>query len=145
MVADESNHGQSVETAEVHYHMLKRGQEFLLVRHSHAWRPSTDVMVDDEQMTVMVEVAGMRASEFHVTCAKQNLTISGVRPPREPGHVAYHQLEIQYGEFRTDVALPWAVDEDRIVAHYQDGFLKVELPRAKPRKIRVVETGQDKD
>ncbi|MBN1313270.1 MAG: Hsp20/alpha crystallin family protein [Anaerolineae bacterium] len=143
IVVDDSNHEQQVETAEVHYHVLKSGQQLLLVRHSHAWRPPTDVMVDDDLLTVVVEVAGMQAGEFHVTFTSQRLTISGVRSPKDQGHVAYHQFEIRYGEFCTEVTLPWIVDEDQIVAHYEDGFLKVELPRAEPHKINVVAADRD--
>lgn len=139
----ETSPEEQVDTAEVHYHILTGGQQFLLVRHSHAWHPSTDVMVDDERLIVVVEVAGMRNGEFHVTFANQRLTISGVRSPKEQGHAAYHQLEVRYGEFRTDVAMPWAVDEDKIVAHYEDGFLQVELPRAMPMKVHIVEVDKD--
>ena len=51
---------------------------------------------------------------------------------------AYHQLEVRQGEFRTDVTLPWAPNEDRIEASYEDGFLIVELPRSAPEQVRVV-------
>jgi HSP20 family molecular chaperone IbpA len=50
-------------------------------------------------------------------------------------------LEVHYGEFRTEVVLPVPVDEERIVAQYDDGFLSVELPRLKPRKVKVTEAG----
>lgn len=139
------HHGEQVDTAEVHYHVVNEGQQFLLVRHSHAWHPSTDVMVSDDRLIVVVEIAGMRNGEFHVTFAHQRLTISGVRPSREQEPAAYHQLEVRYGEFRTDVILPWAVDQDHIVAHYEDGFLQVELPRAKPHRVHPVEVGKTDD
>jgi HSP20 family molecular chaperone IbpA len=51
---------------------------------------------------------------------------------------AYHQLEVHYGEFRTDITLPWAIDEDSIVARYADGFLYVELPRSNRDTVRMV-------
>jgi HSP20 family protein len=141
--AKETRPEGQVETADVHYHVLTSGQQFLLVRHSHAWHPATDVMVDDDRLIVVVEIAGMRNGEFYITFANQRLSISGVRSPKEQGHAAYHQLEVRYGEFRTDVTMPWAVDEDKILAHYEDGFLQVELPRAKQIKVHVVEIDKD--
>jgi HSP20 family molecular chaperone IbpA len=53
--------------------------------------------------------------------------------------VAYHQLEIRYGEFRTEVYLHWAVEHDGIVATYSDGFLQVVLPKIHSRRVRVGE------
>lgn len=122
----------------VHYHVLMEQHEFLVVRHSYIWRPPTDVMEDEGRLIVIVEVAGMRDGEFHVTIAGQRLTISGVRPVSASASSAYHQLEVHYGEFRTDVTLPWPVDEEHIVARYDDGFLRLELPRAQPQRIRVI-------
>lgn len=145
MAANKGIREEQIDTAAVHYHVVKGGQQYLLLRHTHAWHPSTDVMVNDDRLIVVVEVAGMRNGEFHVTFANQRLTISGVRLAKEQGHTAYHQLEVRYGEFRTDVTLPWAVDEDRIAAHYEDGFLQVELPRAKPHRVHVVEVETPED
>ncbi len=130
--------GRSVMSPRVHYHVLMSPTDLLVVRHSYVWRPPTDVMEDEDRLIVIVEVAGMRDGEFHVTIAGQRLTISGVRPVSASPSSAYHQLEVHYGEFRTDVALPWPVDEERIVARYDDGFLRVELPRAQPQRIRVI-------
>jgi HSP20 family molecular chaperone IbpA len=46
-------------------------------------------------------------------------------------------MEIHYGEFRTEVALPGEVDAQGIQAAYDDGFLRVTLPRVRPRRIVV--------
>src|SRR5574341_779026 len=129
--------GQATDVQEAHYHVLRGGQQFLIVKHSHAWRPPTDVMEDQNQIIVLVEVAGMQGADFHVSLSNQRLTISGVRAAREPAHSAYNQLEIRYGDFRTDVILPWPVEEGKINARYEDGFLRVELPRAAPHRVQV--------
>jgi HSP20 family protein len=43
-------------------------------------------------------------------------------------------MEIQYGDFATEAYLPWDVVEDKIEATYEDGFLKVVLPKAKAQR-----------
>ncbi len=121
-----------------HTHILMSGQQFVVVRHAHAWRPPTDVMEDEDRMVILVEVAGMQHGEFHISLSPQRLTISGTRPVPEYNCTAYHQLEVRYGEFRTDVTLPWLVDENGIRAQYEDGFLRVELPRARAQRVRVI-------
>ena len=126
------------EQAEAHYHVLMGGQQLVVVRHANVWQPPTDVMQDGERLIVLVEVAGMKTGEFQVSVSPQRLVISGTRAVPERTCDAYHQLEIRYGEFRTDVSLPWPVDEDAVTPRYEDGFLRVELPRAKPSAVRII-------
>ena len=48
-------------------------------------------------------------------------------------------MEILYGQFETEVHIPWTVDEDGVKATYQDGFLSVLLPKVMPRRVPVVQ------
>ncbi|NDJ52257.1 MAG: Hsp20/alpha crystallin family protein [Chloroflexi bacterium] len=121
------------------FRIVSRGREFLAIRYTHAWRPPTDVLEFEDRIEVVVEIAGMRDGDFHVTFNDRRLTISGSRARVEKQAAAVHQLEVRYGAFRTDVVIPWSVDEDQIRARYDDGFLVVTLSRAKARQIRVVE------
>ncbi|GAB4480615.1 MAG: hypothetical protein Kow00124_27540 [Anaerolineae bacterium] len=118
---------------EAHYHVVLGGGQYVMVRHIHAWRPPTDVIEDEGRLYVIVEIAGMREADFTITLAGQRLIITGSRPVqrhlRSEMRLAFHQLEINYGEFRTEVMLPWAVDEDEVTADYEDGFLMIVLPR----------------
>jgi HSP20 family protein len=107
-------------------------------QHSHNWRPPTDVFETDEAVVVRVEVAGMKEAEFNVTLQDQLLVITGTRVDPS-SKVAYHQLEVRYGEFRTEVALHWVVDEANIAATYQDGFLVVVLPKGRARRVKVID------
>jgi len=110
---------------------------WVVMRHTHTWRPPTDVYETDDAIVVRVEVAGMQETDFHIELHAHLLAVSGVRQDPSP-KVAYHQMEIHYGEFRVEVYLHWSVDPDSIEARYIDGFLQVRLPRAQPRKLRVV-------
>lgn len=104
----------------------------------HAWRPPTDVFVTDEAVIVRVEIAGMRDGEFSISLEDHTLTIRGSRPD-QPERRAYHQMEIRFGEFRSDVGLHWSVDADKIDAEYKDGFLRLILPMAKPKSVEIQE------
>jgi HSP20 family molecular chaperone IbpA len=122
-----------------HYHVPMHDRQLYLLRHDSLWHPPTDVLEDDDRLYIVIEIAGMRDGDFQVTVANRVLSVRGVRPIRAQSCTAYHQLEIQQGEFRTEVNLPWAVDEDGIAAKYEDGLLRIELPRAEPRSVHVVE------
>ena len=103
---------------------------------SHIWRPPTDVFVTKDDVVVRVEIPGMKEAEFAVSLDERHLVISGVRADRmERG--SFHQMEIHFGEFRTEVELHWPVDSKHIEAEYLDGFLTVVLPKSKPHQIEI--------
>jgi HSP20 family protein len=115
---------------------------WVVVRHAHAWRPPTDVYETDENVVVRVEVAGMKEADLSVSLVDRVLIITGVRQDPSP-KVAYHQMEIRYGDFRTEVFLHWAVEQENIVATYTDGFLQVMLPKVGARRVRVVQVNNE--
>ena len=104
--------------------------------HTHTWQPPTDVYETDEAVVVRVEIAGMRETDFKVVVQDRLLIITGQRSDPSP-KVAYHQLEVRYGEFRCEVYLHWIVDEADITATYQNGFLEIRLPKARSRRVPI--------
>ncbi len=98
-------------------------------RHSRAFRPATDVYETETQIVVQVEIAGARADDIQITLIDRRLEIRGVRFHASTEPRAYQQLEVNYGDFRSDVDLPDAVDADRAEADYHNGLLTIVLPR----------------
>jgi HSP20 family protein len=109
---------------------------FRLSTRSCVWSPPTDVYETEEALIVRVEVAGMREEDFEITLEERFLTIRGARPDISEWRT-YHQLEIPFGEFVSDVELPVAVASDQIEAVYQSGFLRLVLPKKTPHQILV--------
>ncbi|MBW8011024.1 MAG: Hsp20/alpha crystallin family protein [Chloroflexi bacterium] len=107
----------------------------------HIWQPPTDVYETKEALVVRVEIAGMKDAEFTISLENQVLVIYGLRSESVEQR-AYKQLEIRFGEFMTIVEVTNTVDVDDIEASYEDGFLKVVLPKTPPSRIKVKkETG----
>ncbi len=102
------------------------------------WRPPTDFYETEENFVVRVEVAGMQDTDFQVTLGQQHLQIHGVRADVSERR-AFHQMEIPYGEFVTDVELPSPVVFEQIDAVYREGFLRIVLPKARPHHIKIGE------
>jgi HSP20 family protein len=105
---------------------------------SSAWSPPTDVYETEDAIIVRVEVAGMREDDFEIALEDGFLKISGTRPD-VPERRAYHQMEIRFGKFSTAVGLPAPVNVEKSQAEYEDGFLTITLPKAKPNFIQVKE------
>jgi HSP20 family protein len=107
-----------------------------IISRPHAWRPPTDVYETDQALIIRVEVAGMREADFTISLVERTLTIRGIRQDTSERR-AYHQMEIAFGEFTTEVELPYSIVSDKVEATYRDGFLRVMLPIAQPKHIQV--------
>lgn len=103
-----------------------------------AWRPPTDVYEHDDRIVVRVEIAGMNESDFSISLDSNILTIHGVRADSSERR-AYHQMEINFGEFLTSVEFNIPIDSDHVRAEYLNGFLWVYLPKAQPKIIKINE------
>lgn len=124
--------------AEVFFTGIYPNSQFWLVgRTTRIWRPPTDVFETESHIVVQMEIAGMRRDDFYITLEDRRLTISGARPHTQTSSGAYHQLEVNFGEFRSEVELPGPVIVDRIEADYADGFLRVKLPKARPQRVEI--------
>lgn len=109
-----------------------------LLHHPRLWRPPTDVFETEDLLIVRVEIAGMREEDFTISLEDRRLVIGGSRPDQAERR-AYHQMEIPFGEFSTEIELFVPVVPDKVEAVYKDGFLKIALPKAKPRQILIGE------
>ena len=100
------------------------------------WRPPTDVYETDDSVVVVVEIAGLSEGDYTITLSGRTLLISGER--RDPAErLAYQQMEIRHGRFRTQVHLPWALEPQGQQASYANGFLRVVLSKAQVRRVPV--------
>jgi HSP20 family protein len=122
-------HDKNNQIAHTHYHVNNSSQH---------WCPPTDVYEIEDAVIVRVEVAGMQEAEIKISLDHDFLTIQGIRPDQSE-HRAFHQMEIRFGEFKTQVSLHWTIDSAQIDAEYQDGFLRLTLPKAKPHRIEIGE------
>jgi HSP20 family protein len=119
-----------------HFLTIMSSSQWILPRSGQVWRPPTDVYETDENIMVKVEVAGMAEEDFAITLAERTLVVAGAR--RDPSaKLVYHQMEIPYGEFRTEVYVSEAIDVDGVEATYKDGFLLVILPKVKARHVTI--------
>ena len=103
--------------------------------------PAVNVRGNAEQVVVSAEVPGINPDKLDITVSGNTLTLEGDRVVEELSEkdVVYRR-ERPTGRFVRTVRLPYDVDQDRITARYEQGVLRVTLPRSeatKPRKIAV--------
>lgn len=108
------------------------------------WRPPTDVYETNDNVVILIEVAGMNPDQFHVEYSNKILRVSGQRQDKHLRAMC-HCLEVQYGEFASEVYLPGAYDVDAIDAEYKDGFLTITLPKVQETaKLIPVQTNESR-
>jgi len=83
----------------------------------------------------------MDPKDINIEVQDNVLTVSGERRfEEEVKEDKYYRIERRYGSFSRSLALPQAVDENKIEAKYENGVLEVTVPKAeiaKPKKIAV--------
>ena len=100
------------------------------------WRPALEVYETADALVVCAEIAGMDEGNLSVVVDGDRLVIRGERPDRRQTEKrCYHEARIPYGAFGADVYIPFPVEADRTVAEYNNGFLRITLPRAVAQTI----------
>jgi len=96
-----------------------------------AWSPAVDIYETPEALVVFVDIPGMRREEIEVTLQENVLRIAGYRPGAVPEGVrTCYQMEIDSGPFERRLRIAVPIDARGITAQYQDGFLRITLPKA---------------
>ena len=112
----------------------------------HGISPRVDVYYTDNppRAVVKVDLAAVDPADVALEIRGRQLVIAGERRPTQAaGGRLYQQIEIEHGPFRRLVELGAEVVADQARASYEDGFLEVEIPLARPdqtvRRVRIDE------
>lgn len=103
------------------------------------WQPAIDVYESNKDVVVLVELAGVKEDDIEVTIHNNILIVKGERKDIKQGiKRTYSQMEILWGPFQRDIALPANVDINQIKAFYEAGFLELVLPKSNEPKARYI-------
>ena len=103
--------------------------------------PAINVWADEHAVYAEVDLPGVDPAKLDISVTEGNrLTIQGERPVLELANAVWHRQERGHGTFTRELTLPTMVDADKVEAAYENGVLRLTLPKAeaaKPRKIAV--------
>jgi HSP20 family protein len=104
------------------------------------YTPAVDIFENDNSITVLADMPGVKAEDLNIDLRESVLTLSG----RATNHVGPGESEVlrEYlpGTFFRQFTLAQTIDQSKIDARLTDGVLRLELPKvekAKPRQITV--------
>jgi HSP20 family protein len=98
------------------------------------WRPAADVYETPDAITITADLADVDPEAVDITLFEDAVVVEGQRRlPPIAGEGVYHAAEIRQGRFRLELALPSAVDGERVEARYERGLLLLVIPKAEVR------------
>lgn len=105
------------------------------------WVPPVDVQETETSLLFTAELPGLSKDDIEITIEDNVLTVSGERKFNEKTEGEnYHRIERAYGKFSRSFSLPAQVDSKKVSATFQEGLLRLEVPKteaAKPHKIEI--------
>ena len=103
--------------------------------------PALNVWGNGENVIVTAELPGLEVDDLDISVTSNQLTIKGTRKSDKPVERAVcHRCERAGGSFVRTVRLPFAVENDKVTAKYENGVLTLFLPRheaTKPKQIEI--------
>jgi HSP20 family protein len=103
-----------------------------------AWAPLADVIEAPEGYVVEVELPGLGKDDVVVQAQGDELVVRGERRPDLGSRPeSFHRLERRYGPFSRIFRFSEQVDPDRVTADFEDGLLRLQVPKAEGRSTRV--------
>lgn len=98
-----------------------------------SWTPLADVYETADGFVVQVDLPGLRTEDVEVHVEGDRLVLRGRRRPSETTRPDnYYRMERSYGPFVRTFTLTPDIDPERVTALFNDGLLRLELPKVRP-------------
>lgn len=97
--------------------------------------PSVNIVENKDNYAVSVAAPGMKKDDFKIDIDANTLTISAEKEEKkEEKEERYTRKEYNYSSFSRSFSLPDWVNKDKIDASYENGLLKLILPKTEEAK-----------
>ena len=116
----------------------KTSDYFGLSTTSRGSYPSVNLFQDGDNTILMAEVPGVEKDKIKVQIKDNLITVSGERKTEYPEKASYHRVERRGISFDRTIKLPVKVDADKVKADFENGILKVVMPRAESDKPKMI-------
>jgi HSP20 family protein len=129
-------HGLPHELDRLFDNLVARRQE---TASAPAFTPAAEIYSDVDNIYLQLEVPGLTPAEIAVEVNAANVVVSGDRQEEtRPEGQAVKRSEFRYGKFYRSINLPAKIQIDRVQAKYENGILKLTLPKLEEAKDKTV-------
>ena len=100
--------------------------------------PAVNITETKDDFQVVLAVPGMKKDDFKIDVEGNMLTISSENEEtREEKDKKFTRKEYNYSSFSRSFTLPDEVNKEKIEAKYEEGVLKISLPRREEAKKNI--------
>lgn len=112
-----------------------------------SWIPSVDIYEDQDKLILEADLPGLNREDFEISVENNVITLKGERKfEKKVEGDNYHRVERSYGGFTRSFTLPQSVTAEGATADFENGILRVSLPKreeTKARKIEITGAGEN--
>jgi HSP20 family protein len=121
---------------------LRDLNQYITGRRVAQFMPPADILVDDEGVSVYMDVPGIRGEDLDIELENDILSIRGDRsfPYEDRGDAAIRRIERGFGSFERTLRVPQGLDPDAVQAALSNGVLELRIPKPetlKPHRIPI--------
>lgn len=103
----------------------------------NGYSPDMDILETDKEFVIEAEIPGASKEDFKLNVEDDVLTLEGEKKKEKQRFIFKESKE---GRFKKRFSLPTDVDQDKIRAQFENGVLRITIPKAKvliPKEINV--------
>lgn len=103
--------------------------------------PAVNISENKDEYAIAVAAPGLKKDHFKIDVSGTMLTISAEKKEeKESKEENYNRREYNYSSFSRTFTLPDDVIREKIDAHYEDGVLRLSLPKKEEAKMHTIKT-----
>jgi HSP20 family protein len=107
--------------------------------------PAFDISETEKEYVITGEIPGTDVKDLDVTLLDGLLTVKGEKKQeKEDKDENYHRVERHYGSFGRSFRIPEKVKADKLEATYEDGILKLTIPKSEASEVKKIEVKEKK-
>ncbi|MEZ0390941.1 MAG: Hsp20/alpha crystallin family protein [Pseudobdellovibrionaceae bacterium] len=106
--------------------------------------PAIDIDETANEYIVTADLPGLKKEDISIEASGNQLTLSAERKFDSGEDKKSERRERYYGSYQRSFTLPAGADAEKIEASYEDGVLKVHIPKGEQAKARKIEIASAK-
>ncbi|MCH4554079.1 MULTISPECIES: Hsp20/alpha crystallin family protein [Aestuariibaculum] len=115
------------------------GTEFMPNFNTGMSLPAVNVKNSEDHFTIEMAVPGLKKSDFDINMDNNVLSIGvASKVENKNENERYTRREFGYSSFKRTFTIPDSVNTEGIKAEYNDGILKIHLPKKEEAKVKPV-------
>jgi len=107
--------------------------------HEGETKPLINMAEMPDVFIIEVAAPGLKSDDFLVSIDENVLSVAVLHKDTEAGKKLYQQHEFNYSCFQRDIVLPGNADAAFLNAVYENGILRIRLPKCKKQVVNHVE------